>query len=436
MEAAQNISAEPHRSLKGETRVDRIRVKGGKPLTGTVRISGAKNAALVLIAASVLAKGESIIENVPFIRDVQILLDIIRGIGAEAEWLAADTVSIRVPDQIDYKTPYEQAKKLRASNLLLGSIAGRCGIAEISLPGGCNIGSRPMDLHLKGLQLLGYQTQLEHGYIKVKAGSLKGSGIYLDFPSVGATENIMMAASVVSGQTVIENAAKEPEIVDLANFLNAMGARIRGAGTDIIKIEGVLELKGIRHAVIPDRIEVGTFMTAAAITRGQVTLENVIPTHVQPIVAKLRETGVQIWEKDDCIGVLGSTKISAVDIKTMPYPGFPTDMQSQFMALLSLAEGTSVIVENVFENRFQVVDELKRMGARIKLEGHTAVIKGGNKLYGTCVKATDLRAGAALVLAALAAEGETDIGQVHHISRGYENIVEKFTGLGARLEFL
>jgi len=416
--------------------VNKIRVKGGRPLTGKVRISGAKNAALVLIAASVLAKGESIIENVPFIQDVEILLDILRGLGAEAGWLSDDTVSIQVPDQIDFHTPYDQAKKLRASNLLLGSVVGRRGIAEISLPGGCNIGSRPMDLHLKGLQLLGFNTQLEHGYIKVKAGSLKGNDIYLDFPSVGATENIMMAASVVPGQTIVENAAKEPEIVDLANFLNAMGARIRGAGTDVIKIEGVSELKGIRHAVIPDRIEVGTFMTAAAITRGQVTLENVIPTHVQPIVAKLREAGSKVWEKDDCIEVVGSAQITALDIKTMPYPGFPTDMQSQFMALLSLAEGTSVIVENVFENRFQIVDELKRMGAKIKVEGHTAVIKGGHNLYGTCVKATDLRAGAALVLAALAAEGETEISQVHHIFRGYENLVEKLNGIGAQLTIL
>jgi UDP-N-acetylglucosamine 1-carboxyvinyltransferase len=416
--------------------LNKIRVVGGRPLTGKVRISGAKNAALVVIAASVLARGESIIENVPHIQDVEILLDILRGLGAEANWLTDDTVSIRVPDNINHRTPYEKAKLLRASNLLLGSMAGRKGVADISLPGGCNIGSRPMDLHLKGLQLLGFETRLEHGFIKARAGTLHGRDIYLDFPSVGATENIMMAASVVPGQTIIENAAKEPEVVDLANFLNAMGARIRGTGTDVIKIEGVPELKGIRHAVIPDRIEVGTFMTAAAITRGQVVLENVIPTHVQPIIAKLRESGTKVREKGDCIEVIGASRIIAVDLKTMPYPGFPTDMQSQFMSLLSLAEGTSVIVENVFENRFQVADELKRMGARIKVEGHTAVVKGVPRLFGTCVKASDLRAGAALVLAALAAEGETEISQIHHIFRGYENLVEKFTSIGADLQLI
>ena len=414
--------------------MNKIRVKGGRPLTGKVRISGAKNAALVLIAASVLAKGESIIENVPRIQDVEIMLDILRGLGIETGWVAEDAVSIQVPDEVNYHTPYELARKLRASNLLLGSIVGRRGIAEISLPGGCNIGSRPMDLHLKGLQLLGFETTLEHGFIKIRNASPQGNNIYLDFPSVGATENIMMAASVVPGQTIIENAAKEPEIVDLGNYLNAMGARVRGMGTDIIKIEGVSQLKGVRYAVIPDRIEVGTFMTASAITGGKVILENVISTHVQPVIAKLREIGVQIGEKDDCIEVVGYPKIKAVDIKTMPYPGFPTDMQSQFMSLLSLADGTSVIVENVFENRFQVADELKRMGANIKVEGHTAVVKGVPRLGGTCVKATDLRAGAALVIAALAAEGETEISQVHHIFRGYENLVQKFTNLGADLQ--
>lgn len=411
-----------------------IKVKGGKPLTGRVRISGAKNAALVVLAATVLARGESVIENVPRIQDVEILLGLLKSIGAEVEWRQEDTVAILVPDNLSYRTPYNLSKKLRASNLLLGSVIGRLGYAEISLPGGCAIGSRPMDLHLKGLQMLGYETQLEHGYIKGKAASPQGSRIYLDFPSVGATENIMMAASVVPGSTTIENVAKEPEIVDLANYLNAMGARIRGAGTDIIRIEGVPVLKGTHYGVIPDRIEAGTYMTAASITGGEVTLENVIPTHVQPVIAKLREAGSRVEEMDDQIKVTGPEKIQPLDIKTLPYPGFPTDMQSQMMALVSLARGTSIIVENVFENRLQVADELKRMGARIKVEGHTAVVEGVDRIFGTCVKATDLRAGAALLVAGLAAQGVTEVCQAHHIYRGYENVIDKFVNLGADLE--
>ncbi|NPV91932.1 MAG: UDP-N-acetylglucosamine 1-carboxyvinyltransferase [Firmicutes bacterium] len=411
-----------------------IKVKGGKPLTGRVRISGAKNAALVLMAASVLAHGESVIENVPRIQDVEILISLLQSIGVEVEWRQDSTLAIHVPDNVCQRTPYDLSKRLRASNLLLGSIIGRLGFAEISLPGGCDIGSRPMDLHLKGLQMLGFETQVEHGYILGKAVRPKGSKIYLDFPSVGATENIMMAACVVPGSTIIENVAKEPEIVDLANFLNAMGAKVRGAGTDIIRIEGVPILKGVRYGVIPDRIEAGTYMTAAAISGGDVTLENVIPTHVQPVVAKLRESGAKIVEVDDEIRVTAEQKAVPLDIKTMPYPGFPTDMQSQMMALLSLANGTSVIVENVFENRLQVADELRRMGARIKVEGHTAVVEGVERLYGTCVKATDLRAGAALLVAGLAADGTTEVGHAQHIYRGYENVIEKFTNLGADLE--
>ncbi|NPV26750.1 MAG: UDP-N-acetylglucosamine 1-carboxyvinyltransferase [Firmicutes bacterium] len=411
--------------------MDKIVVRGGQKLVGKVRISGAKNAALAIIAASVLAKGETILENIPRIQDVETLLNILTSLGAETVWLEPGTVAIRVPDNVMFITPYDQAKKLRASNLLLGSLVGRRGIAEISLPGGCNIGSRPMDLHIKGLQRLGVDVALEHGFIKARAGTLQGNKIYLDFPSVGATENIMMAASVVPGTTTVENVAKEPEVVDLANFLNAMGAKIRGAGTDIIKIEGVSELRGVRYAVIPDRIEAGTFMVAAAATGGQVCLENVIPTHLHPIIAKLRETGTTVIEKDESVEVIGPEEISAVDVKTLPYPGFPTDMQSQMMALLCRANGTSVIVENVFENRLQVADELKRMGARIKVEGHTAVVEGVPNLYGTCVKATDLRAGAALLIAGLVAEGETIVTQAQHISRGYENVVEKFSQLGA-----
>lgn len=411
-----------------------IRVTGGKPLAGRVKISGAKNAALAVLAGSVLGRGESVIENVPRIRDVEIMLEILRSLGAEVSWQEPNAVKVRVPDEVHCCTPYLLARKLRASNLLLGSLLGRRGRAEISLPGGCAIGSRPMDLHLKGLQALGFAACLEHGYIKGQARSPQGNHIYLDFPSVGATENIMMAASVVPGVTTIENAAKEPEIVDLANYLNAMGARIRGAGTDLIKIEGVPSLRGTRYAVIPDRIEAGTFMVAACITGGEVLIENVIPKHVQPVVAKLREAGARIEEKGDTVHVTAPSRILPVDIKTLPYPGFPTDMQSQLMAMLSLAEGTSVIVENVFENRLQVADELKRMGARIKVEGHIAVVEGVPELYGTCVKSTDLRAGAALILAGLAARGVTEVGCAHHIYRGYENIIEKFRGLGAEME--
>lgn len=413
-----------------------IKVKGKKPLTGRVKISGAKNAALVVLAATVLARGECVIDNVPRIQDVEILLSLLQSIGAEFEWRQENTVAVLVPDNLKHQTPYDLSKKLRASNLLLGSIIGRLGYAEISLPGGCAIGSRPMDLHLKGLQMLGFETQLEHGYIKGSALSPRGNRIYLDFPSVGATENIMMAASVVPGSTIIENVAKEPEIVDLANFLNNMGAHIRGAGTDVIRIEGVPLLKGTSYGVIPDRIEAGTYMTAACITGGEVTLENVIPTHVQPVVAKLREAGARIVEMGEEIRVTAPEKILPLDIKTMPYPGFPTDMQSQFMALLSLASGTSIIVENVFENRLQVADELKRMGARIKVEGHTAVVEGVSRLCGTCVKANDLRAGAALLIAGLAAKGVTKVGNAHHIYRGYENVLNKFSSLGASIEAL
>jgi len=413
--------------------IDVIKVRGEIPLYGKVRISGAKNAALVVLAATLLAEGESLIENVPRIQDVEILLALLRGIGAEVEWREENTVAVQVPDGIRTSVPYDLCAQLRASNLLLGSIIGRKGEAEISLPGGCAIGSRPMDLHLKGLQNLGYETVLEHGFIRGKAVAPRGGRIYLDFPSVGATENIMMTASLTPGTTIIENAAKEPEIVDLANFLNAMGGRVRGTGTDIIKIEGVPRLRGIRYAVIPDRIEAGTFMAAAAITRGEVILENVIPTHLQPVTAKLREAGVKIEEVEDTIHVRTPADLHPVDIKTMPYPGFPTDMQSQMMALLCLAAGTSIIVENVFENRLQVADELSRMGARLKVEGRMAIVEGVHRLCGTCLRATDLRAGAALLVAGLGAEGESEVTHATHIYRGYENIIQKLADLGAQV---
>ncbi len=411
-----------------------LKIEGGHSLEGQVRVSGAKNAGLVLMAASILADGEVILDNLPRIRDVEIMMQILNEIGVATVWQPDGSLAINPPaGVIDTKTSYDLAKMLRASNLFLGAMLGRQREATISLPGGCDIGSRPMDLHIKGIQALGTDILIEHGYIYAQAKNPLGASVYLDFPSVGATENIIMMAAKTPGTTIIENSAKEPEIVDLANFLNSMGAKIRGAGTDIIRIEGVSELKGGRYSIIPDRIEAGTFMIAAAITNGEVLIENVIPTHLHPIIAKLQETGAIVENTDKGLIVKAGTKIEPIDIKTLPYPGFPTDMQSQMMSLLCLADGASVIVENVFENRFQIVDELKRMGAKIKVEGHTAVVEGVEHLYGTTVKATDLRAGAALILSALAAEGETTIENAIHIFRGYENIKEKLNSLGAKV---
>ncbi|MEQ8237367.1 MAG: UDP-N-acetylglucosamine 1-carboxyvinyltransferase [Syntrophomonadaceae bacterium] len=414
---------------------DTMVIEGGHALFGRVKISGAKNAGLVLIAASIMADGETVLDNVPRICDTEVMVEILNQMGAEAHWNKDGSLSINPPAaELNCQTPDELSKKLRASNLFLGALLARQGEAEISLPGGCDIGSRPMDLHIKGVRALGAQVDIGHGYIYAKTGQSHGARVYLDFPSVGATENIMMMACKTPGATVIENAAKEPEIVDLANFLNSMGARIRGAGTDVIKIEGVPRLKAGRYAIIPDRIEAGTYMIAAAISGGEILVENVIPTHLHPIIAKLQETGAIVEETEQGIRVKAGTKIHRADIKTLPYPGFPTDMQSQMLALLSLADGTSVIVENVFENRFQIVEELKRMGAKIKLEGHMAVVEGTGVLYGARVRATDLRAGAALILAALAAHGETVIEEAIHIFRGYEDIADKLSGLGARIK--
>lgn len=409
-------------------------IEGGYPLHGQVRVSGAKNAGLVLIVASIMAEGETILDNVPRIRDVEVLIRILEDLGVRIRWNEDGSLSICPPSSgLKTQTSYELSKKLRASNLLLGALLGSQGEAQVSLPGGCDIGSRPMDLHIKGVQALGAQVDLEYGYIYANAKDRSGSRVYLDFPSVGATENIIMMAAKTPGQTVVENAAKEPEIVDLANFINSMGGRIRGAGTDVIKIEGVPTLKAGRYAIIPDRIEAGTYMIAAAITGGEILVENVIPTHLHPIIAKLQETGTRVEEVKQGVLVKAARHITPVDIKTLPYPGFPTDMQSQMMALLCHAQGSSIIVENVFENRFQIVDELKRMGAHIKVEGHTAVVEGGTHLSGAKVRATDLRAGAALVLAALAAEGETEIEEAGHIFRGYEKIEDKLKSLGARV---
>jgi UDP-N-acetylglucosamine 1-carboxyvinyltransferase len=399
------------------------------PLKGTVRISGAKNSVLPIIAASLLSSDEVFIDDIPELRDVNVIIELIKYLGADCVYKNGK-LSIKV-DIKEVEAPYDLVKKMRASFLVMGPLLARLGHARISMPGGCAIGTRPIDLHLKGFQALGADINIGHGFVEAKADKLTGKKIYLDFPSVGATENIMMAAVFADGLTVIENAAEEPEIVDLANFLNKMGANIKGAGTDSIRIEGVKKLKGAEHTVIPDRIEAGTFMVAAAMTGGDVLIENVIVDHVKPIIAKLIECGITVVEEAGGLRIKGCNDFKAVDIKTLPYPGFPTDMQAQMMAMMSVAKGTSVIIETVFENRFMHVDELKRMGADIKIEGRSAVVTGIGHLSGAEVKATDLRAGAALVLAGLVAEDRTEINDIYHIDRGYVRIEEKLKNLGA-----
>ncbi|KKC30811.1 UDP-N-acetylglucosamine 1-carboxyvinyltransferase [Caldanaerobacter subterraneus subsp. pacificus DSM 12653] len=384
-----------------------------------------------IIAASLLSSDEVILEDIPSLEDVNVMIELIKNFGALCE-LDNGKLKIRV-DIKDVEAPYELVKKMRASFLVMGPILAKLGHAKISMPGGCAIGARPIDLHLKGFQSLGADITIGHGYVEARAKKLTGKKIYLDFPSVGATENIMMAAVFADGVTVIENAAEEPEIVDLANFLNKMGANIKGAGTDTIRIEGVKELKGAEHTVIPDRIEAGTFMVAAAMTGGNVLIENVIVDHVRSVIAKLTECGVKITEEKGGLRVKGVKNYKAVDIKTLPYPGFPTDMQAQMMAMMTVAKGTSVIIETVFENRFMHVSELKRMGANIKIEGRSAMITGVDHLTGAEVKATDLRAGAALVLAGLIAEGRTEINDIYHVDRGYVKMEEKLRALGAKI---
>ncbi|RCX11234.1 UDP-N-acetylglucosamine 1-carboxyvinyltransferase [Anaerobacterium chartisolvens] len=408
----------------------------GKPLKGKVKTSGAKNSVLPIIAASLLGNSHSIIEEIPYLNDVRVMCDLLRSLGVSVEFFD-NQEKIRVcPDNISNITaPYELVNKLRASFLVMGPLLAKTGMAKVSLPGGCAIGTRPVDLHLKGFAALGAEITQGHGYIEARVnGRLKGTKIYMDFPSVGATENILMAAALAEGQTIIENAAIEPEIVDLATYLTAMGADVKGAGTDTIKINGVKSLSGANHPIIPDRIEAGTFMVATAITGGDVVIENVVPDHLKPISAKLREAGVEVSEELSAIHVKAGGPLKAVDIKTHPYPGFPTDMQAQMTSLVSKAEGTSIVSETIFENRFMHVSELKRMGANIKIEGRSAVIEGIPKLMGAQVKATDLRAGAALILAGLAAEGVTEITDIEHIERGYVNIDKKLKALGADIQ--
>ncbi|WP_028593823.1 UDP-N-acetylglucosamine 1-carboxyvinyltransferase [Paenibacillus assamensis] len=407
-------------------------VRGGKRLKGTVRVSGAKNAVLPILAASLLGEeGISVIHDAPPLEDVKTIHQVLEKLGASLSY-EGETVRINAETLVSHEAPYELMRKMRASFLVMGPLLARTGKARISLPGGCAIGSRPIDQHLKGFEAMGAEIGLGQGYIEAKInGRLKGTKIYLDVASVGATENIIMAATLAEGTTVLENAAREPEIVDLANYLNKMGAKVRGAGTGVIRIEGVERLRGAEHTVIPDRVEAGTYMVAAAMTGGDVYVEGAIADHLGPVISKMEEMGVTVQPDENGIRVIADKPLKAVDVKTLPYPGFPTDMQSQMMALLLAAEGTSVVTETVFENRFMHVDEFNLMSANIKVDGRAAVVTGGLKLTGAKVTATDLRAGAALICVGLVAEGTTEVGGTHHIDRGYVHLAEKLSALGA-----
>jgi UDP-N-acetylglucosamine 1-carboxyvinyltransferase len=412
--------------------VDKLIIHGQKKLKGEVTISGAKNAALGVLASSLLLNDICTIENVPDILDIAILRKIMESLGAHFEIIDSNTIKIDTRDVNSYMATTEDMHKLRGSYYLMGALLGRFKKAVVTFPGGCNFGTRPIDQHIKGFEALGAKVEIEHGYIKINARKLTGASIYLDVVSVGATINIMMAAVKAEGLTTIENAAREPHIVDIANFLNALGADIKGAGTDTIRIRGVRELKGnVTHSIIPDQIEAGTFMIAAAATKGDVLVKNVIPKHMESLTAKLIEMNVKVEEFDDSIHIFAKDKLSKVNIKTLPYPGFPTDLQPTAAVLLLKADGTSTITESVFDNRFQYIEELRRMGAKIRVEGRMAVIEGGSKLSGAPIKALDLRAGAACVIAGLIAEGETEVINVHYIDRGYEKMVEKYRELGA-----
>lgn len=407
-------------------------VRGGKRLTGTVKVSGAKNSVLPIIAASLLGQeGESVISDAPPLDDVMTINKVLESLGAGITY-RDEVIRVNAQNLTSSEAPYEWVSKMRASFLVMGPLLARLGSTRISMPGGCAIGTRPIDQHLKGFEAMGAKVTLGEGYVEAKSdGRLRGAKIYLDFASVGATENIMMAATMAVGTTTIENAAKEPEIVDLANYLNAMGAVVRGAGTDTIRIEGVEKLVGAPHTVIPDRIEAGTYMVAAAITGGDVYVEGAIADHLGPVIAKMEEMGVTVMPDENGVRVVADKPLRAVDIKTLPYPGFPTDMQSQMMALLLSATGTSVVTETVFENRFMHVDQFRLMNAEIKVEGRSSFVSGDTKFVGAKVTATDLRAGAALICAGLVAEGTTEVGGTHHIDRGYVNLTEKLVGLGA-----
>lgn len=413
--------------------MEKIIVKKSPPLSGTVNISGSKNASLPILAASLLCSGESVIQNVPALSDVSLMCSLLEGLGAQIR-CDGSTVTVSTPKIKSHVAPYEPVSKMRASFLVMGPMLARTGRTRISLPGGCPIGVRPVDLHLKGFAAMGAKVTTGHGYVEAKTDRLHAANIYLDFPSVGATENLIMAAALAEGQTTIENAATEPEIVDLADYLNRAGARIAGAGSDTLTIDGVSELHGCTYRVIPDRIEAGTFMVAAAVTHGKLEIDNIICDHLKPVSAKLREMGVQIQEDGTRLIADATGKLKSVDIKTLPYPGFPTDMQAQMAALMSTIDGTGVVVETIFENRFLYVNELVRMGAHIKIDGRSAIVEGVKSMSGAPVNATDLRAGAALILAGLAAKGDTEIGSIEHIDRGYDHIVEKLRQVGAKIE--
>jgi UDP-N-acetylglucosamine 1-carboxyvinyltransferase len=416
--------------------LEKIIVRGGQRLNGTVKVEGAKNAVLPVLAATLLAsEGKSIIKDVPTLSDVYTINEVLRYLNANVEFKNNEVV-VDASKELSVEAPFEYVRKMRASVLVMGSLLARNGRARVALPGGCAIGSRPIDQHLKGFEAMGAKVKVGNGFIEAEApnGRLHGAKIYLDFPSVGATENIMMAASLAKGTTIIENVAKEPEIVDLANFLNAMGANVRGAGTGTIRIEGVDRMYGVEHAIIPDRIEAGTFMVAAAITQGNVLVKGAVPEHLSSLIAKMEEMGVMIIEEEDGVRVIGPERLKAVDIKTMPHPGFPTDMQSQMMALLLRAQGTSMITETVFENRFMHVEEFRRMNADIKIEGRSVILSGPSDLQGAEVSATDLRAAAALVLTGLVADGVTRVTELKHLDRGYVNFHQKLAGIGADIE--
>ncbi|MDR4935210.1 UDP-N-acetylglucosamine 1-carboxyvinyltransferase [Rossellomorea marisflavi] len=415
--------------------MEKIIVRGGQRLSGTVQVEGAKNAVLPVIAATLLAsEGKSIIKNVPPLSDVYTINEVIRHLNTDVEFSNGE-VTVNASRELFVEAPFEYVRKMRASVLVMGSLLGRTGKARVALPGGCAIGSRPIDQHLKGFEAMGAKVKVGNGFIEAEVdGRLHGAKVYLDFPSVGATENIMMAAVLAEGTTILENVAKEPEIVDLANFLNKMGGNVVGAGTGTIRIEGVDRLYGVEHSIIPDRIEAGTFMVAAAITKGDVLVKGAIPEHLSSLIAKMEEMGVKIIDEGEGVRVIGPDSLKSVDIKTMPHPGFPTDMQSQMMALLLAADGTSVITETVFENRFMHAEEFRRMGAEIKIEGRSVIMDGPTALQGAEVAATDLRAAAALSIAGLVADGYTRVTELKHLDRGYVNFHQKLAALGADIE--
>ncbi len=414
--------------------MEQYAIRGGNPLVGEVEIGGAKNAALAILAAAIMADETVLIENVPDVRDINVLIQAMESIGVVVERIDRHTVKINAKAIHDVVIEHDYIKKIRASYYLLGALLGKYNKAIVALPGGCNIGLRPIDQHIKGFRALGVDVKIEHGLIITETDKLKGNHIYMDVVSVGATINIMMAAVMAEGQTTIENAAKEPHVVDLANFLNSCGANVKGAGTDVIKIKGVTRLHGTEYAIIPDQIEAGTFMFAAAVTKGDVTVKNVIPKHLESISAKLLEIGCEVEESDDAVRVVSAKPLNHTHVKTLPYPGFPTDMQPQIAVALALSHGTSIVTESIFENRFKYVDELTRMGANIKVEGNTAIIDGVSKYTGASITAPDLRAGAALVIAGLAAEGTTTVDDIKYVERGYEDFHIKLQTLGAQIE--